>query len=564
MTQPGTDRVLGGRYRLVRQIARGGMAAIWQAEDTVLDRLVAVKVLHPQLAGDPEFLERFRREARAAARLSHPNIVPIYDVGEDAETHTPFIVMELVEGDNLKDHIRQAAPLPDAEIRSIGATLAAALDYAHRKGLIHRDVKPQNVLLGEDRRPRLTDFGIAQAATASGLTRTGAVMGSVHYIAPELARGQPASPRSDIYSLGVVLYEMATGRVPFLGETDVAVALAHIEEMPASPRALNARLAPDLERTIMRALSKQPDMRFASAAELGQALRHESNSAAEATQRMPVAAVPVPVPAPSAVARRRAAAAIPVASAAPVARRTTRPRTRGASNSMVGLLVALAAILLALGAGFYGLASLSRQGVVPPEPTSPPTAAPTTPPKPAAVPSPTARPPTATPEPPSPTPESPSPTPVPPSPTPVPPTPTPAPQPSPTPRTIIVPQVRGRPLDQAQAALAQAGLTATLRPVNANVDKNIVADQMPSPGATLNPGGTVTLLVGSGSTAIPDVTNQSRDQAAQTLQANSFRAIQRDRRDPRIPSGSVIGTTPAAGTIVPRGSEVELDVSAGR
>ncbi|MBV9131954.1 MAG: serine/threonine protein kinase, partial [Chloroflexi bacterium] len=202
MTQ--TERVLGGRYRLISEIARGGMAVVWRAEDTLLDRQVAVKVLHPQFAGDPEFLERFRREARAAARLSHPNIVPIYDVGEDGGI--PYIVMELVEGGNLKDRIRAAAPLPDAEIRSIGATLAATLDYAHHKGIIHRDVKPQNVLLGEDGRARLTDFGIAQAMASSGLTRTGAVMGSVHYIAPELVRGRTALPQSDVYSLGALLY----------------------------------------------------------------------------------------------------------------------------------------------------------------------------------------------------------------------------------------------------------------------------------------------------------------------------------------------------------------------
>jgi serine/threonine protein kinase len=162
------DRVLGGRYRLVRKIARGGMAVVWEAQDALLDRHVALKLLHAQFADDPEFLERFRREARAAARLSHPNIVSIYDVGEDAEMHTPFIVMELVDGGNLKDEIRRSAPLADAEIRSIGAALASALAYAHQRGLIHRDVKPQNVLLGEDRRPRLTDFGIAQAMASSG------------------------------------------------------------------------------------------------------------------------------------------------------------------------------------------------------------------------------------------------------------------------------------------------------------------------------------------------------------------------------------------------------------
>src|SRR5579864_2444213 len=332
---------LGNRYRLISEIARGGMAAVWRAEDTLLDRQVAVKLLHPQFATDPEFLERFRREARAAARLSHPNIVPIYDVGED--NGIPYIVMELVEGGNLKDRIRAAAPLADAEIRAIGAALAATLDYAHQKGLIHRDVKPQNVLLGEDGRPRLTDFGIAQAMASSGLTRTGAVMGSVHYIAPELVRGRTASPQSDIYSLGAVLYEMATGRVPFQGETDLSVALAHVEETPAPPRALNSRLAPDLEASILRALSKAPDLRFGSAAAFAEALRSGRApartavaAASDVTQRMPTQAVPV---APSAVAQRRAATALATAPTM-TPRRTARPKApRGASNGMVGLLV---------------------------------------------------------------------------------------------------------------------------------------------------------------------------------------------------------------------------------
>ncbi|MCA1646431.1 MAG: protein kinase, partial [Chloroflexi bacterium] len=251
MSVQSAGRLLGGRYRFVREIARGGMGAVWQAEDTLLDRHVAIKLLHAQFADDPEFLERFRREARAAARLSHPNIVSIYDVGEDAETRTPYIVMEFVDGGNLKDRIRQSAPLADVEIRSVGAALAGTLEYAHGRGIIHRDVKPQNVLLGEDGRPRLTDFGIAQAIAAQGLTRTGAVMGSVQYIAPELVRGRAGTPQSDLYSLGAVLYEMATGRVPFEAETDLAVALAHVEETPPAPRALNAQLGADLERIIL-------------------------------------------------------------------------------------------------------------------------------------------------------------------------------------------------------------------------------------------------------------------------------------------------------------------------
>ncbi|MBV9597278.1 MAG: protein kinase [Chloroflexi bacterium] len=580
MSSPGSDRVLGGRYRLVREIARGGMASVWEADDSLLDRRVAVKLLHAQFADEPEFLERFRREARAAARLSHPNIVPIYDVGEDSETRTPYIVMELVEGGNLKDRIRQAAPLPDAEIRTVGATLAATLEYAHGKGLIHRDVKPQNVLLGLDGRPRLTDFGIAQAVAASGLTRTGVVMGSVHYIAPEQVRGGQAAPQSDIYSLGVVLYEMATGRVPFEGETDLAIALAHAEQTPTPPRTLNPRLAPDLERSIMRALAKSPAARFASAAEFAEALRGGANATArmataagvaEATRRMPTQALAQPVTAPP---RRGAGTAAAAAAAQPTPRRTARPRTgRGASNGLLGLLAALAAVLLAVGAGFYGLASLNRSGLLPtdatPAPTSAPTPPPTAPPKPVVAPTDTQTPPTPSPQP-SDTPVPPTPSPVPTAaPTLAPPSPTPARvvptlvPPSPPPR-VAVPDLRGRTLDQAQAALASAGLTVTVRGVNANAERNTVVDQSPAAGASLPPGGTVALQVGTGSTAVPDVSSLARDQAVQTLQNNSFRVTLRDRKDPRIPSGFAVGTNPAAGAVLPRNSEVELDISSGR
>jgi len=557
----GGQRVLGGRYHLVREIARGGMAAIWEAQDALLDRRVAVKLLHPQYADDPEFLERFRREARAAARLSHPNIVPIYDVGEDPDTLAPFIVMELVEGGNLKDRIRHAAPLSDREIRTIGATLAATLDYAHRKGLIHRDVKPQNVLLGDDGRPRLTDFGIAEALASSGLTRTGAVMGSVHYIAPEVVRGRKAVPQSDVYSLGTVLYEMATGRVPFEGETDLAIALAHVEQTPPAPRALNAHLAPELERTILRSLAKSPEQRFGSAAALADELRDGTVPRRTAVAAAPVAAVTQRIPSVQAAraptpGRRAATSAAPPAGA--FARRAARPaQRRGAGAGVLALLLAMAAVLIALGAGFFGLATLSREGVAPPEPTPPPpTARPTAVPKPAVVP--TSRPaPTETPEPP------PSPTPV-PTPSPVPPSPTPAPQPPSAPRAIAVPQLRGKTVDEAQAALKSEGFTSSVVGVNENVDKNVVARQMPDAGALLPPGSAVTIVVGTGSTALPAVTNLPRDQAVATLQNNGFKVTLVNRRDPRIPAGVAIATNPPTGTVLPRGSNVELAISSGR
>jgi serine/threonine-protein kinase len=577
-----SGRVLGGRYRLLREIASGGMATVWEAHDEVLDRRVAVKLLHPQFASDPEFVERFRREARAAAALSHPNIVAIFDVGEDAETHVPFLVMELVDGGNLKDRIRQAAPLAETEIRSIGAALAATLEYAHRKGIVHRDVKPQNVLLGADGRPRLTDFGIAQAMSSKGLTRTGMVMGSVHYLAPEVVRGQPAVPQSDVYGLGAVLYEMATGRVPFDADTDLAVAVAHVEQIPAAPRALNAGLSPGLERTIMRALAKSTDTRYPTAAALAADLR-AADAATAATAR-----IGFPPPSPSRVPPRTTATSgvlqrpvqVPSRSAAPTARRTARPqpRGRGASGGVVVLLLALAAVLVALGAGFFGLATLSREGLQSADPTATPaprasvTAAPTA--RPAMVPSASA---TATAVPartaaPSPTtqptlPPTLAPTIAPtvaPTPSPPPPTPTPPPQPSPAPVTVALPSLVGMTLDQAQAALKNAGLTLTVRGVNVNANKDVVVETDPDAGTRLPPGATVTVMVGTGSTAVPNVANMASDQAIRALQNSSFHVTIRQRRDQNIPAGVAIETSPAAGTVLTRNSEVILTVSSGR
>jgi len=569
VTLPGADRLLVGRYRLIREIARGGMATVWEAQDGLLERHVAVKLLHAQFAVDPEFLERFRREARAAARLSHPNIVSIYDVGEDADAHTPFIVMELVAGGNLKDRIRRAAPLPDDEIRAIGAAVASTLGYAHQRGIIHRDVKPQNVLLGEDGRPRLTDFGIAQAVSSNGLTRTGAVMGSVHYMAPELARGAAATPQSDLYGLGAVLYEMATGRVPFQAETDLATALAHIEQTAAPPRALNPRLAPDLERTILRALAKAPDQRFHTAGEMAAELRRVPKATVAGAPTAIAAAGDGPtqrivtVPAPTAPPAKRRAQ--PAAPAGGISRRTARPQQpRGGGSGLLVMLLALAAVLVAVGAGFFGLATLNREAPPTPVPTPrPATPAPTAVPKPAIVPTETQAPiatPTAAP---SPT-EEPSASPVPPTPVPVLPPPSPPPQATPTPRLVPVPQLRGKTLEDARAALQATGLTVGVRGVNANVDKNVVINQSPDVGASLPPNGTVTIDVGTGATTIPDVAGMPRDQALKTLQNNSFHVATRDRRDPRIPAGSAIETVPRAGIAAPRGSDVELDISAGR
>jgi eukaryotic-like serine/threonine-protein kinase len=556
------EGLLGRRYRLMREIARGGMATVWEAEDTLLGRRVAVKRLHPQFVTDPDFLLRFRGEARAAASLAHPNIVPIYDVSDDREAGTPYLVMELVRGQSLKDHIRDAGRLSDEETREIGAAIASALEYAHRQGIVHRDVKPQNVLLGEDGRPRLTDFGIAQAlAASSGLTRTGAVMGSVHYLAPELARGQPATPQSDVYSLGVVLFEMATGRPPFSGETELAVALAHVEQPPPSPRALNARIAPDLEAIILRALAKSPGARFPSASSLGAALRGMVD--ADTTRRLSVVTRSAETPTrtierPRAVAARqeyqRQQAAVPRTRVGP------RPRPARGGPGFLALLLTLAAVLVALGAGFFGLASLSREGLGPPEATALPSPSATPPPKPAVVPTSTPAA-TSTPLPPEATP-----TPVPPTatPTPGPPTPPPPPPATPTPRGVTVPNLRGRTLPEAISAANAAGLTVTVRGVNVNGEPNVVVDQSLAAGTPVAAGTTVSLSVPTGNVPVPNVVGQPTDQAVRALAEQGFRiGATRTRRDPRAPAGITIDTQPAPGTIVPRGTAVELVISAG-
>ena len=256
-----TPRVLSGRYELSHLVARGGMAEVYRAHDRLLDRPVALKVLFPELSVDRSFVERFRREAQAAANLSHPNIVPVFDWGEDAGTY--FIVMEFVDGRALSSILRTAGPLHPDRAAEITADVAGALAYAHRHGVVHRDVKPGNVLITEEGTIKVTDFGIARAInTEESLTQTGAVMGTATYFSPEQAEGMGVDARSDIYSLGVVLFEMVTGRPPFMGDTPVAVASKHVREHPPAPREINPGVPPDLEAIILKCLAKSPDYRY--------------------------------------------------------------------------------------------------------------------------------------------------------------------------------------------------------------------------------------------------------------------------------------------------------------
>lgn len=254
---------LGGRYEILDRVGGGGMAVVYKAKDNLLDRIIAVKILRPQYAIDDDFVHRFRREAQAAASLSHPNIVSIYDVGVEEDTH--YIIMEYVEGNTLKEYINENAPLAPDEAIKIAKQIAEALEHAHFNQIIHRDIKPHNILVGQNKRVKVTDFGIARAVTSATITHTGSVIGSVHYFSPEQARGGMTGEKSDIYSLGIVLYEMLTGELPFSGESPISVALKHLQDSYTEPRALNPRIPQSVENIILRCLAKDPTQRYASA-----------------------------------------------------------------------------------------------------------------------------------------------------------------------------------------------------------------------------------------------------------------------------------------------------------
>src|SRR3954466_15028175 len=322
--------VLSDRYELEELVGTGGMSSVFRAHDKLLERKVALKVLHEQYTEDDEYVERFRREARAVARLSHPNIVTVIDRGE--ADGRQFIVFEYVDGENLKSAIEARGPMPTEQAVALAHQIARALAFAHEHGLVHRDVKPQNVLLNGDGRAKVTDFGIARSMDVKhGMTQTGAVLGTSDYIAPEQAQGQTISAQTDVYSLGVVLYELLTGEVPFPGENFVAVAMRHINEPPPSARARRPDVSPRLDAALQRAMAKDPADRFPSmdafCAELAVCLQELQGGAPNS--------VPAFVPPPAAPAATQIVSR--------PARRGPRPRRRSGVPVAVVVLVALLA-----------------------------------------------------------------------------------------------------------------------------------------------------------------------------------------------------------------------------
>jgi beta-lactam-binding protein with PASTA domain/predicted Ser/Thr protein kinase len=333
--------LLGGRYQVESELGRGGMATVFKGTDTVLGRPVAVKVLSPQYSGDANFVTRFRREAQAAARLNHPNLVSVYDTGTDDGIH--FIVMEYIDAKTLADYLAGGGRIMPERSIEIAEAVCDALSVAHAHGIIHRDIKPANIMITPKGDVKVTDFGIARVISgADTLAQTAAVLVTASYLSPEQAQSQPVDQRSDIYSLGVVLYEMVTGRPPFSGDSPVMVASKHVLEQPTPPSKLNSDVSPALEAVIMKAMSKNPDNRYQDADEMRVDLeRARLGQAVQATPLLPE----------SARTQRIATAGPPTAVLPPVA-----PGDGGRRRWWIPALIVLL-ILAVLGGGLYLLAS---------------------------------------------------------------------------------------------------------------------------------------------------------------------------------------------------------------
>jgi serine/threonine-protein kinase len=342
--QPGD--LIADRYELEELVGTGGMSSVFRARDRQLERRVAIKILHQHYAEDPEYLERFRREARAVAKLSHPNIVTVIDRGDDDGRQ--YIVFEHVDGENLKELVIRSGRLPVGRALELALAVADGLAFAHNHGLVHRDVKPQNVLLNRDGEVKVTDFGIARSLHVDqGVTQTGTVLGTGDYLAPEQASGKPVSPATDVYSLGVVLWELLAGDVPFVGENFVAIALRHVNEPPPSLRERRPDVSPRLEAAVERALAKDPAQRFPSMTAFAKELRA---CLAE------VEGAPVPVEDDLAMTLVTPPQHAPPPPARPRPRRRARSRRRLALSVLLALVVAgaaFAAVLLLGGAGHH-------------------------------------------------------------------------------------------------------------------------------------------------------------------------------------------------------------------
>jgi serine/threonine-protein kinase len=497
--EPGT--LVDGRYRVISRLGSGGMADVFLAEDQQLGRKVALKLLHRRFAEDPGFVERFRREAQAAAGLQHPNVVSVYDRGSHDDTY--YIVMEYLPGRTLKQVIREEAPLDPIRAIEITIQILKAARFAHRRGVIHRDLKPHNVMVEDDSdHIKVTDFGIARAG-ASDMTETGSIMGTAQYLSPEQAQGHAVSAPSDLYSVGVVLYELLTGRVPFDAESAVTIALKHVSEAPVPPSRLNPNVPPELEQIVLWTLNKNPADRPADADQLIAALEHAKATIVSGTRGQRTAsfvavggaagAVPAEaatgVPPPQ--APRAAFVAAPPTEAPPP--ETPEPDRSPASSGGRGawLWVLVAALLIGGGVAAY---LLTR------------------------------------------------------------------------PKQVIVPIVVNEQQSLAIAKVTNAGLTPSVITEPNTDPPGTVVSQDPLGRAQADQGSTVRIVVssGPGNASVPPVVEMSKPAAEKLIKKDGLTVGSTPTAySATVAVGDIVRTDPGAGTSVPVGSDVTLFVSSG-
>lgn len=504
-------RIGGGRYEIRSLIGRGGMAEVHQAYDTLLSRVVAIKMLRIDLAKDTVFLTRFRREALASASLNHENIVQVYDTGEQVvtapdgtEVHVPYIVMELVEGHTVHQLLTDGQPVPINEAVEIMSGVLNALEYSHKRGLVHRDIKPGNVMLTNSGKIKVMDFGIARALEDSGqtMTSTDAVVGTAQYLSPEQARGETVDTRSDLYSCGCMLFELLTGRAPFKGDSAVSVAYQHVAEMPPLPSAIAADISPELDRMVMKSLAKRPEERYQDAASMRSDMVRAAAGAAISAPMLP----PLPVTTPT------EGIAAPHTSYAPaqwsqvlgedlddedeekeIAQKKKKRKTIRAV--VIGILVAIALIAVV----WWLIASNKNQ----------------------------------------------------------------------EPEQVAIPEnIIGMSAIEAQRSLEDLGLVMEQGQAIASetVDKGKVAATDPKPGSMVDPGSTVTIQLSSGAAEItvPDVSGQTQDAARKTLEDAGLQVGSvKYEDDSKVAADRVIRTTPEAGSSASKDEEIILVLASG-
>ena len=543
MIEQGTT--VNGRYRVDRLIGEGGMAVVYVGHDLLLGRDVAIKALRSQYAADPQFRTRFRREAQAAAGFSHPNIVDIYDVGE--QNGTPYFVMAYVRGQTLKEVIEAEGPFHPDDVAGLLQQLCAALDYAHERGYVHRDVKPQNVLVDPDGHAIVVDFGIAKGLADADLTEVGTGLGTVHYLSPEQASGLMATPASDVYAAGVVAFEMLTRTLPFDADSPVAIAMRHLHERPPAPSDVLPSIPPAVDAVVLRALDKDPTRRFPSAGAFARAMtywRQYRAPAARVGTAEPGATAPLATPARDAGSRVRPEPGGPAPPAPPgplpVQGRTAR--SGGCATWAVGLLI-LVGLLGLIALGFQLSPGLGGR------------VGPTVTPGSAVLVAPDE---TPTPEPVIFLAETPTPEPEPP--------PT-EPPPTIAPAEAAVPDLVGRTLGEAEALAAAEDLRLVEGQPTPSDDfpSGTVVFQEPPPGATLPPGSTVSVRLSSGPEEIDlgalDLVGQPAAEAASVLGDLGLAVARTEIGSPDVPEGNVVAIEPDDSALP--GETVTLRVSVG-